>query len=151
MTYAICNWWAKGKLIWKGLLRFIAFSFTFRYSIEQFLKILLTILLEILSMINYSNSRILDYLLKYKISLGISLCIFVIFCVLLFLVILKGIWNMSYDEKNLVVTQGLNKKLKIFVILYYLHFFFIWTFISIMIFVTPFVNSLYLWMIVLIV
>lgn len=58
---------------------------------------------------------------------------------------------MSPDKKNLIVTQGLNRKSKIFPVLYYLHYFFIRTFISLMIVLTPFVSSIYLWIIVLVV
>jgi len=92
------------------------------------------------------------YTLKYKISFGLSVGLFALFCVFLFGVIIKAIKGISkvLPPKS-VVTSGLNKRSKVYSILYFFHYFFIRMFLSLMVLLTPFVNPKILWIIILVV
>lgn len=150
-----------GQLIREKIFIFVAYSFTFRYFFEQYLKILMVICIESLYVsgaLEWETSEIhrnLSYPLKYKIAIGISAFLFLVLSFILLLAIIKGILNITKNKDNpnkvLVVTQGLNRRRLLFSWLYFFHFFFIRTFICVLVVLTPFVNSKILWWIVLIV
>jgi len=108
----------------------------------------MTLIIEILHITNkvkeiYLNSeteekkRMLSYFLKYKIAVSVSAFLFLVMAALLFIAIFKGIMNIRKLKRNpklnLVIVQGLNQRNLIFSFLYFLHFFFIRTFIVFMV------------------
>jgi len=95
--------------------------------------------------------KILFTLWNTKISLGISAGLFILFCFILFGIIIKAIRKISKNQLNSVVTSGLNKRRKLLPAIYYFHFFFIRVFLSLMVLLTPFVNSVILWIVILLV
>lgn len=104
-----------------------------------------------MKIIDHSDWWNLEYSTKYKVALGISSLIFFIFSILLFFAILKGIRNIGRPQKTRIVTQDLNTNRKYFPLLYFAHFFFIWCFLSLMVFLTPFVKAWKLWLTILVV
>jgi len=101
------------------------------------------------------EKRNLSYEKKYKIVIGLSMFIFLLFAIFLLSIVNKGIKNIrklkADPQKSLVITQGLNKRRLCFSRLYFFHYFFIRTFICLMVLITPFASSKILWLIVLII
>ena len=136
----------------------MAYSFTFRYFFEQYLKVLMVICIESLYISGAlkqeldSPRRDLSYTLQYKIGINISAFLFLVLSGGLLIAVIKGILNISKLRTNpnkvLVVTQGLNRRKLLFARLYFFHFFFIRTFICILVVLTPFVKSKILWWLV---
>lgn len=103
LSMIICKRWKAGKALRSKFLSFITLSFSFWYCIEMFLKLLLALSIEAIYIIKNSESRELAET-KYKVAFGISVLIFSIFTILLFLIIFKGIWDLKKTLKTWVVT-----------------------------------------------
>lgn len=100
-----------GKVIRGKMLAFITFSFSFRYFIELFFKLILGIAIEAMFLLmNDSGKRALYYSTKYIIAFGLSILIFLIFSIVLIVIVLKGIWNIRRIQRSRVVTQDLNNR-----------------------------------------
>lgn len=99
-----------GTRIISKIFSFTVFSFTFRYFFEQYFKLLMTLVIEILHISNAikevehseeeEKKRMLSYFLKYKIAVAVSAFLFFIMAVLLFLTIYKGIMNIKKLKTN---------------------------------------------------
>lgn len=95
------------------------------------------------------EGRYLEYSLKYKIALGISCFFFLIVLIILLFSIYIGIKRIGPNLKNPVVSQGLNKRRRICAGIYYVHFFLIRAFLSLMVILSPFVKAKYIWITIL--
>lgn len=85
------------------------YAFPFRYGLEQFLKLYLTIIIEFLHL-SKSINRNLEGETKYKVALGLSFIIFLAVSVLLIWAVVKGAQNTKKrftEGKFLIVANGL--------------------------------------------
>lgn len=71
----------------KTLFNFIIYAFTFRYFLEQVLKISMSIVIEIIFVFQITEQRELQYANQYKILIGVSGFIYIVFMSLLALTI----------------------------------------------------------------
>ena len=128
--------------------RFLLFAFPFRYFMEQFFKLFITLMVETLNISGHSK-RNLTYSPIYKIALGFSFFAFLLLSLILVSSVIKGARNTkrTSNDKFLVVSNGLKQESPKFVLMHYGHFFLIRVSITLLIFLTPFVDSKLLWII----
>ena len=134
------------KLLFESIIQqadqFNLFTLPFWFFLENIFKVLMTLIIEFLYIIGTPRAWELEYATKYKVVLCVSGLIFILYFALLLSVIIKGIKNaLSKKYGLMVVASGINLRRKIYVILYYFHFFLIWLSIVILVALTPFVSS----------
>jgi len=112
------------------------YCFNFWYLIEQFLKLSLTLLIDIWYMLGSLESDTPHYTAKYQISVLVSLIVYICYVLLLFYIIQKGISMRVKQTENKVIIIGLWRTKWLYAEIYYFHYAMIRLSISVLAFLT---------------
>lgn len=123
------------------MLVFVIIAIPAWFFCENFFKVLVTFILDL----NDGQGRSLRNT-TLKIFLGISGFFLLVYFVLIIVFVVIVIWKSKTKSRLAHITKGLNQKSKWFVFLYYFHYFGIRLLIAFLIFLSKYVESFYLWL-----